>query len=254
MQRDFKLIFNALLFVSILIDVIFLIFITLDFALNLKPSILGLIRFDLVVSVLIIFHTLFRINKDKNKRHYLVKNWIDIFAMLPLAYIVILISPNNHYLVILLLLIRIYALFNYMVKIRAIMRLTRKTKLDYATFILLFTLIFGSILFFWVESPVNPQASSLDNSLFFMIVSMTTVGYGNIVPFTGIGKLIAVIGIVVGVAYTGWVTAAIASSLIEELRKERKKEIEKQNESMENIIERLDRIEKELGEIKNSKD
>jgi voltage-gated potassium channel len=256
MQRDLKLIFNALLFVSIFLDIVFLIFITLDFVLNLKPSILGFIRFDLVVSALIIFHASLGIIREKNKIPYLEKNWIDIFAMLPLAYIVILIFSNSYYIVVLLVLIRIYALFNYMMKIRTIIKFTQKTKLDYATFVLLVTLIFGSIFFFLVESPVNPQASTLDNSLFFMFVTMSTVGYGNIVPYTGIGKIIAVVGIIVGLAYTGWVTAAIATSLIEQLRKERKSETEKQSESLENILkklEKLDKIENELEEIKKIK-
>ncbi|MGB9937255.1 MAG: ion channel [Methanobacterium sp.] len=138
-----------------------------------------------------------------------------------------------------------------MLQIKSIVMFTRKTKLDYATFVLFATLLFGSILFFLVESPVNPTASTLDSSIFFMIVSMTTVGYGNTVPFTKIGQIIAITAIIIGVGYTGWVTAAMASSLVEELRKERKSEIEKQSKSMEAIIEKLDKIEKELEEIKN---
>lgn len=250
MQRNFKLIFNALLFISILINILFLIIITLDFALNLKPSIIGLIRFDVFVSILIILRILLDLKREEDKTEYMKRNWLDIFAILPLAYIIILITPNLTLLIIALFLLRIYALFNYMMKIREVIKFTRKTKLDYATFILLLTLIFGSILFFWVESPVNPQASSLDNSIFFMIVTMSTVGYGNIVPYTGIGKLIAITAIVIGLGYTGWVTAAIASSLVEEFRKEGKNRIKKQNELMNNILEKLDKIEKELEEIK----
>ncbi|MGF7118329.1 voltage-gated potassium channel [Methanobacterium oryzae] len=190
----------------------------------------------------------------KSKRTFLSRNWIDVLAIIPLAYIAISIFPNTYLLVIVLLLVRIYALFKYMLEIRDVIRLTRKTKLDYATVILLTTLIFGSILFYLVESPVNPTASTLDSSAFFMIVSMTTVGYGNTVPVTRIGQLIAVTAIVVGIAYTGWVTAAMASSLIEDFRKKRKAETEKLNKSMENILEKLDKIEKELEEIKDSKE
>lgn len=225
---------------------------TLDFALNLKPSILSLVKFDLIVSFLILVRTLIVINKEKNKNQYLTQNWMEIFAIVPLAYIVILIFPNTYLLIIILFLVRIYALFKYILKIKEIIKFSRKTKLDYATFVLVITFIFGSMLFFWVESPVNPQATNLDNSAFFMIVTMSTVGYGNIVPYTGIGKLIAVIAIVVGLGYTGWVTAAIASSLIEEVKKERKNEIDEQNKSLNNILEKLDKIEKELEEIKKS--
>ena len=253
MQRNFKVVYNALLFVSIIIDILILIFLTLDFALGLKPSIVNLVRFDLIVSVLIIFQSILWIRKSENKKGYLVKNWFDIFAMVPIAYILLFIHPDNYPVIIIFFLVRIYALFRYSMKIKDIIRITEKTKLDYATFILIGTFVFGSLLFFWVESPVNPQAATLDDAAYFMIVTMSTVGYGNITPYTGIGRLISVIAIIVGVGYTGWVTAAIATSLIEQLRSERKKEAEKETKSIELILSKLDKIEKELEEIKSQK-
>lgn len=253
MQRNFKVIFNALLFVSIIIDILILIFLTLDFALSLKPTIISLVRFDVIVSILIIFQSILWIRKQEDKKRYLAKNWINIFAMIPIAYIVLIAFPNTYLLVIIFFLVRIYALFKYSMKIKDIIRLTEKTKLDYATFVLIGTFIFGSLLFFWVESPVNPQSSTLDDAGYFMIVTMSTVGYGNIVPYTGIGRFISVIAILVGVGYAGWVTAAIATSLIEQLREERKKETEKESKSIELILNKLDKIEKELEEIKSQK-
>lgn len=253
MKRNFKLIFEGLLSLFILINILILIILAIDFAFNLKPSFLSLVKFDLLVSFLMIMDTVFRLDKEKNKSQYLTRNWIDVLAIIPLAYLAILISPNFYLLIILLFLVRIFALIKYLSKLRKIRKLTRKTKLDYATFILLITLIVGSILFFLVESPVNPTASTLDSSLFFMIISMTTVGYGNTVPVTHTGQLIAVIAIIVGIGYTSWVTAAVASSLVEEFRKESDKRVEKQNKSMEIILEKLeklDKIEKELDEMK----
>lgn len=253
MQRNFKLIFNALLFVFIFIDILVLIFLTLNFVLNLKSTISGLIQFDMIVSLLIIFQSVLWIRKQENKRLYLAKNWTDIFAMVPIAYFVLIIFPNTQILVVVLFLVRIYALFRYIQKIKDIIQITEKTKLDYATFLLTGTLVFGSLIFFWVESPVNPQVTNLDDSTYFMIVTMSTVGYGNIVPYTGIGRLISVIAIIVGVGYAGWVTAAIATSLIEQIRKERRIDAEKEIKSFEEILDKLEKIEKELEEIKSQK-
>lgn len=219
MQRNFKLIFNAILFLFIIIDIVILLFLTIDFALNLKPTFPNLVLIDIMVSVFIAINTFYILNKQRNARQYLSQNWLTIFAIIPLAYLVILIFPNTYYIVILLFLVRIISLYNYMLKIKSIIKFTRKTKLDYATFLLLITLLFGSLLFFLVESPVNPSASTFDSSVFFMIVSMTTVGYGNTVPFTRIGQLIAITAIIVGIEYSGWVTAAMASLIIQKLRK-----------------------------------
>jgi voltage-gated potassium channel len=253
MQRNFKLIFNGFLFFFILLDILFLTFLTIDFVFNLKPALINLIFFDILVSVLIVFNILLTLKNEANKKEFMIKNWTDILAVLPLAYIVTVIFPNTFWLVIILFIIRILALIIYLSKIRAIIRFTRKTKLDYATFILLTTLVFGSLFFFWVESPVNPQANSLDNSFFFMIVTMSTVGYGNIVPYTWLGRLIAIVAIIVGLGYTGWVTAAIATSLIEQLRRESKENTKKQSRMMEDVLIKLDKIEDELEEIKNNK-
>ena len=202
------------------------------------------------VSFLIIIDIVFRLDKEKNKSQYLTWHWIDVLTIIPFAYLAISIFPNYSLLVIILLLVRIFTLFKYLSKLRKIRNLARKTKLDYATFVLLITFIFGSVLFFLVESPVNPTASTLDSSVFFIIISMTTVGYGNTVPFTHTGQLIAVIAIIVGIGYTGWVTAAIASSLVDEFIRESDKQIEKQNKSKEIILEKLDKIEKELEEMR----
>lgn len=215
---------------------------------------MGLVQFDIVVSLLIIFQSILKIRKQEDKKEYLAKNWTDIFAMIPIAYFVILLLHNMPLLLIILILVRIYALFRYALKIKDIILITQKTKLDYATFVLIGTFIFGSLIFFWVESPVNPNVTSLDNSAYFMIVTMATVGYGNIVPYTAIGTMVSVVAIIVGVGYAGWVTAAIATSLIEQLREERKKETEKEFKSMQMILNKLDKIEKELEEIKSQKE
>jgi len=253
MERNFKLIFEGIFSILIFINIVVLLIMVIDYALNLNPSYLNIVRFDLLVSFLIIVDTILRLKNEKNKIQYLSRNWIDILAIIPLAYIAILIIPNAHIIIIILFLIRIYALLNYMLKLKGIRKLARKTKLDYATIILIVTLIFGSIFFYLVESPVNPTASTLDSSIFFLIVSMTTVGYGNTVPVTHIGQLIAVTAIIVGLGYTGWVTATMASSLVQEFRKESDKRVETQNKSKELILkklEKLDKIEKELEELK----
>ena len=57
----------------------------------------------------------------------------------------------------------------------------------------------GSVLY-WVERTVCPSSStSLMDTIWFCIVSMTTVGYGDIVPRTSLGKLVGSVTILVGI-------------------------------------------------------
>lgn len=57
----------------------------------------------------------------------------------------------------------------------------------------------GSVLY-WVERTIDSTSTtSLMDTIWFCIVSMTTVGYGDIVPRTSLGKLMAAITILVGI-------------------------------------------------------
>ncbi|MGP8022984.1 MAG: ion channel, partial [Methanobacterium sp.] len=89
-----------------------------------------------------------------------------------------------------------------------------KTKLDYATIVLFLVLIIGSYLFFIAEHAVNPEVSTYESAMWYSIVSMTTVGYGDIVPITAIGRIIGVIIILTGMGYVSLVTATLAYSFI----------------------------------------
>lgn len=220
MERNFKLSFNGLLSFLILINSLIIIILGWYFALNLKLPMLSMIIVDLLVSFLIIIHITYRLSKERTKTHYICHNWIDILAIMPIAYITILIFPNAYLVIILLFLVRIYALFKYVLKLMDIQKLNRETKLNHALLVLLSTLIFGYMIFFLVESPVNHTiASTLDSSLFFIIISMTTAGYGNTVHITYIDQLIAVTAIIVEVSHTSRVTAAMASSRIEKTKR-----------------------------------
>lgn len=212
-----------------------------------------MIKFDVFVSLLIVFQYILWMRQEENKWQNILKNWIDIFAIVPIAYIVFIIFQKTNILVTFLFIVRIYALYGFFRKIREIVRFTEKTRLHYATFVLVSTFVFGSLILYLVEFKINPHITSFDDSAYFMIVTMTTVGYGNVVPYTGLGKIISVIAMIVGVGYTGWVTAAIASSLIEQLRKERKKERKEQKDSLNKILEKLDTIEKELEGLKKER-
>ena len=78
MDRNLKLICRELLSIFILINILFLIILSLKFPFNLKLAILDLLKFNLTVSFLIIIHILFRLSKERNKIYCLYINWIHM--------------------------------------------------------------------------------------------------------------------------------------------------------------------------------
>ena len=117
-----------------------------------------------------------------------------------------------------------------------------KTKLDYATVLLLLVLVIGSFLFFIVERGVNPEVPNYESAMWYAIVSMTTVGYGDIVPITLVGRIIGVILILTGMGYVSLVTATLAYSFIDLFRKESHKAVDKVGQKVIDYEEKIDKL------------
>ena len=70
----------------------------------------------------------------------------------------------------------------------------------------LFAIIFVySGLIYQVEHPVNPEVfSTFVDAMYFCIVTMTTVGFGDVTPISQIGRLLTVLMILTGIALIPW--------------------------------------------------
>ena len=61
-------------------------------------------------------------------------------------------------------------------------------------------LIFGAFVIYQVENEDNEQFSNFGDSLWWSLVTFTTIGYGDKVPNSGIGKIIGSIFSVLGIS------------------------------------------------------
>lgn len=69
----------------------------------------------------------------------------------------------------------------------------------------------GAIGIFAVERGTNPAIHSVDDALWWAVVTTTTVGYGDVSPVTGEGRLIAVGLMLVGISFLSVFTATVTS-------------------------------------------
>jgi voltage-gated potassium channel len=97
------------------------------------------------------------------------------------------------------------------------------------------TLIFVSaVLIHFAEAPSDPRNfGSVLRSLWWAIVTLTTVGYGDVVPHTPLGRVIAGLVAVIGVGLVALPSGIIAGAFIERLRAERMKRREADEETSE---------------------
>jgi len=87
-----------------------------------------------------------------------------------------------------------------------------------------------------------------------MIVTMTTVGYGDIVPHTGLGRIIAVIAMISAILFASLVTATTTTALLEQFRADREKVTEASKETIGNVLEQLRAIEGRLDKLSTLED
>ena len=72
-------------------------------------------------------------------------------------------------------------------------------------------LVTGSLVAYYAEHPANPEFATAGDALWWGIVTLTTVGYGDIVPKTPAGRFAAVAIMITGVAVLGMLAGALAS-------------------------------------------
>ena len=69
----------------------------------------------------------------------------------------------------------------------------------------------GALVAYYAEHPVNPGFATFGDSLWWSMVTLTTVGYGDIVPMTLSGRMAAVAIMLTGVAVLGLLAGSLAS-------------------------------------------
>ncbi|MBI1349970.1 MAG: ion transporter [Actinomycetales bacterium] len=163
---------------------------------------------------------IYRLYTAKSRSHYFFRDfgWADMLASIPFA-------QTNALRV--FRLIKVYRLLRDY-GARNIIRSIIKDRADSALLSLFFVgiimLEFGSLQMLRLE--VNAPGANITNAsdaLWYVIVTMSTVGYGDTYPVTNPGRVMGIIIIVVGVGIFGTLTGFLANAFLSP-KKERKQE------------------------------
>jgi voltage-gated potassium channel len=147
---------------------------------------------------------------------------IDLLAILP-SYLSLLFSGAQYLLLIRLLRVlrvfRILKLVRYLSEANVLMRSivqSRRKIMVFFLFVGILIVLFGALMFA-IEGPEN-GFTSIPVSIYWAVVTLTTVGYGDISPQTPLGQSIAALVMLVGYAIlavpTGIVTAELSTEML----------------------------------------
>lgn len=175
------------------------------------------------------------VNADPRYRHsfygrlrYIVSNeaLINLLVILPF-YLHLFIGLDLRALQVLRLLrlLRVFHLTSYMKASRLIITVfrSRKNELLLSLALTLFLLIISSCLIYFFEHSAQPDKfTSIPHTIWWSIITLTTVGYGDLIPITLPGRFLTGVILLIGIALFALPAGIITSGFLEESRKTKK--------------------------------
>jgi voltage-gated potassium channel len=96
----------------------------------------------------------------------------------------------------------------------------KKREIIVSAILVLMLIILASSLMYYIEHDQQPEAfSSIPAAMWWAVVTLSTVGYGDVLPLSPLGKLVAACVSVLGIALFAIPAGIIASGFVEEMRK-----------------------------------
>ncbi len=155
---------------------------------------------------------------------------IDFIAIAPF-YLSFFFAIDLRYLRMLRML-RLLKLTHYFTGLRLFADVLRSeiSSIGAAIFIMLVLVLLSASLMYSIENSAQPEAfQSIPSAIWWSVVTMTTVGYGDVTPVTALGKFIAMFIMLLGVGVVALPAAMLAAKFGDELRS-RKRQLERQVE------------------------
>lgn len=215
--------FDTGLFILILVNIILLILESVESIVIAYAKVFHML--DYVFMVVFTIEYLLRLYCVREAKRYARSFYgvIDFLAILP-SYLDFIL-PNWHMLMIIrsFRLLRVFRIFR-MVRLLdesrymmfALLRSFSKIMV-FLFFIVLLTVFLGSLMYV-IEYKHNPGFHSIPQSIYWAIVTITTVGYGDVAPMTAIGKIIASFIMILGYAIIAVPTGIMSASLVSRYR------------------------------------
>ena len=193
----------------------------------LKASIIVL---EYVLSILFAIEYVLRVYCSPVKREYVLSFFgiIDLLATLPQLLSVFF--PPLRYLSLmrtfrLFRIFRVLKLFAFLNEGFLLLESIRKSLnkiLVYFMFVVMLVCMLGTIMYIVESGTPNSGFTSIPTSIYWAIVTLTTVGYGDITPVTALGKFLSGIIMILGYTIIAVPTGIVSATMIDTTKKKGK--------------------------------
>ena len=191
--------------------------------------------FDLISVIIFTIEYVLRVwssNHDPRYRHSIhgrlrymlsIDALIDLLAILPF-YVHVFVGLDLRVLRIFRLLrfLRLFRLTAYMRSARMVRNVfkSRANELKLSLVLILFFIMIASCLLYFAEHHAQPSVfSSIPATMWWAVVTATSVGYGDMVPITPLGKILSGTISLAGLAVFALPAGIITAGFLEEMRK-----------------------------------
>lgn len=168
-----------------------------------------------------------RIYCSPNRKKYIFSFYgiVDLISIVP-TYLALILAGANYLLVIRLLRVfrvfRVFKMFRYLSEANLLVRavwLGRRKILVFFMSVLIISTVFGSLMYL-VEGP-EYGFTSIPKSIYWTIVTITTVGYGDITPHTVLGQIISTLAMLIGYSIIAIPTGIVTAEMAVEIQREK---------------------------------
>lgn len=181
---------------------------------------------DLIATIVFAIEYVAKLFLINHKKEYFKATIVDLLAILPL-FRVFRLARTLRFLKMFRLIraLKMDSLMEYEIirkKSASLFQTEATTTISYLVISVLFG-TFGILIF---ERGVNDGFNTLEDGLWWCIVTITTVGYGDISPITTGGKIVAIVIMFIGLSFYALLTGTISTVLIDRAKQYKEKKME----------------------------
>lgn len=146
---------------------------------------------------------------------------IDLVSVLP-SYLELIFGMTNYFMAVramrLVRVFRIFKLAKFLDESNSLMAALKASQAKitvFLTFVIMMVIVIGSIMYF-VEGGQSSGFTSIPRSIYWAIVTLTTVGYGDIAPTTALGQFFAAIVMILGYGVLAVPTGIVSAEMVQQ--------------------------------------